>query len=151
MFDDLQTAGAAAARSSVFPEGSQWKSRWAEDVCILLVEDESLIRLILTEELKQEGFDVCEADDADHAIALIQQPPQALTLLVTDIHMPGLRNGSHVATEMRTRHPHVPIVYATARPDAFDGTTRLRVNDVLLPKPFTPSDLIAIVRQLLNG
>ena len=113
--------------------------RWVEDVCILLVEDESLIRLMLADELRQEGFDVCEAEDADHAIGLIRQPPKAFTLLVTDVHMPGFRTGLHVASEMRTRHPHVPIVYATARPDALSGTGRLGAQDArwqsLLPRP----------------
>jgi DNA-binding response OmpR family regulator len=105
---------------------------------------------MLAEELRHEGFDVCEAEGADHAIALIHQPPKALTLLITDIHMPGSRNGLHVASEIRAWHPQIPIIYATARPDALNGTVRPGAKDALLAKPFTPSDLMAVVRQLLN-
>jgi CheY-like chemotaxis protein len=150
-FGDLRSARIPVTRSvAAFANGSQWKPRWAEDVCILLVEDEFLIRLMLAEELRHEGFDVCEAEDADHAIALIHQPPKALTLLITDIHMPGSRNGLHVASEIRAWHPQIPIIYATARPDALNGTVRPGAKDALLAKPFTPSDLMAVVRQLLN-
>lgn len=108
-----------------------------------------MIRLMLAEELDLEGFDVCEAEDGEHAVALIQEPPTAFTLLVTDIHMPGRWNGVDVAHSMRLHHPHVPIVYATARPDTVRD--RLGAKDTLLEKPFTPSELVALARQLLNG
>jgi CheY-like chemotaxis protein len=151
LFDNLQTGHVPpGALSYGFRNGSHCTSG-LKDVCILVVEDESLIRFMLVDELKEEGFDVCEAEDADQAIALIEQPREAFTLLVTDIHMPGLKNGLQVASLMRERHPHVPIVYATARPDALAGAGRLGPKDALLAKPFTPSELVTLVRQLLNG
>lgn len=58
-------------------------------MCILLVEDEWLIRVVLAENLTEGGFAVREAEDGDQASALITQDPAAYTLLVTDVHMPG--------------------------------------------------------------
>jgi DNA-binding response OmpR family regulator len=116
----------------------------------LLVEDEFLIRLMLAEELRQEGFDVFEAEDADHAIALIHQPPKALTLLITRHPHAGFSEWASRRERDTAWHPQIPIIYATARPDDLNGTVRPGAKDALLAKPFTPSDLMAVVRQLLN-
>jgi DNA-binding response OmpR family regulator len=117
-------------------------------VCILLVEDELLIRLMLAEELEAEGFEVCVAEDGDRAEELIEDPAVAFTLLVTDIHMPGRLNGLGVARLMRERHPTVPVIYTTGRPDAV-GVVHLGADAVLVEKPFTPSELLATVHKLL--
>jgi DNA-binding response OmpR family regulator len=42
-----------------------------------------------------------------------------------------------------------PIIYATGRPDTLDRMGRLSAKEKLVPKPFVPSDLVAMVRQLL--
>lgn len=117
-------------------------------MCILLVEDEFLIRLMLAEELEAEGFEVRVAEDGDRAEELIEDRAAAFTLLVTDIHMPGRLNGLEVARLMRVRHPTVPVIYTTGRPDAVSGT-RLGADEVLVEKPFTPSELLAAVHKLL--
>ena len=119
-------------------------------VCILLVEDDLLVRLVLAEELEREGFAVCQAENADQAIALLQNPPAAFTLLVTDIHMPGRLNGLDVARRMRGEHPEVPIVYTTGRPEALDGFDRIGAKEALVQKPYAPSDVLIVVRRLLD-
>jgi DNA-binding response OmpR family regulator len=118
-------------------------------VCILIVEDEDLIRLILAEELEDAGFDVCQAEDGDAAAALIAKPPTPFSLLVTDIHMPGRLDGLEVGRLMRNRHPAVPIIYMTGRPDALALIGSLRAKDSFLLKPFTPSRFLAVARRLL--
>lgn len=120
-------------------------------MCILLVEDEALIRLVLAEELVLAGFEVCEAEDGTQAANLIQTPPAAFTLLITDIHMPGGLDGIQVAHLMRARFPRVPITYITGRPDALDRLGRLGATETLLPKPFAPSSLLAAAQRLLAG
>jgi DNA-binding response OmpR family regulator len=118
-------------------------------VCILLVEDESLIRLMLAEELALAGFEVCEAADGTQAAGHIENPAVPFSLLVTDVHLPGEMDGIQVARLMRARFPDVPIIYATGRPDTLDRMGRLSAKEKLVPKPFVPSDLVAMVRQLL--
>lgn len=118
-------------------------------MCILLVEDETLIRLMLVEELLLAGFEVCEAQDGTQAAGHIENPAAPFTLLITDIHMPGEMDGLQVAALMRARCPNVPIIYMTGRPDVLDAIDRLSANQMVLSKPFVPSDLVAMVRQLL--
>jgi DNA-binding response OmpR family regulator len=117
-------------------------------VCILLVEDELLIRLMLAEELEAEGFEVRLAEDGDQAEELIADRATAFTLLVTDIHMPGRLNGLEVARLMHARHPTVPVIYTTGRPDVI-GVAALGADEALVEKPFTPSELLAVVYRML--
>ena len=120
-------------------------------VCILVVEDEDLIRLIMVEELVEAGFTVCEAENGDRAAALIKDPSTTFDLLVTDIHMPGQLDGVAVAHLMRARHPAAPIIYTTGRPDVMPSVGYLWKNEILLAKPYTPSRLIGTVMQILGN
>ncbi len=120
-------------------------------MCILVVEDEPLIRMIVVEELLDAGFRVWQAASGDTALPYIIAPPAPILLLITDIHMPGRLNGIEIATILRDRHPEVPIVYTTGRPDVVERLGWLRAQDALLSKPFIPSKLMTIVRQLLHS
>ena len=119
-------------------------------MCILLVEDEWLIRVMIAEELVEGGFAVREAADSDEASALIAADPSAFTLLVTDVHMPGRLDGIGVARLVRERRPDLPVIYTTGRPDVLCALQPLGANEVLLPKPFELSSLLAAVRWLLG-
>ena len=118
-------------------------------MCILLVEDEAFIREILSDELSFHGHDVCEASSGDQAANLIAKPPKAFSLLITDINMPGQRDGVAVARLIRRHHPDIPIIYMTGRPDAAQVIGALGVREVILIKPFRPAAVIAAVEQLL--
>jgi DNA-binding response OmpR family regulator len=120
-------------------------------MCILIVEDELLIRLLLVEELEAGGFEVRVAEDGDRAAALIEDSGTDFTMLVTDVHMPGRLNGLGVAQLMHAQRPDVPVVYTTGRPDALHGAVRLGANEALVEKPFSPSELLVVIRRLLSG
>jgi len=67
---------------------------------ILLVEDEFLIRLTLSEALSDEGFDVLQASSGDEAMTLVADPA-GLSLLLTDVELPGALNGNALARSLR--------------------------------------------------
>lgn len=117
-------------------------------MCILLVEDEPLIRLMLAEELDQEGFELQEAADGDVAIGMIDKAERDYTLLLTDIHLPGRHDGLAVARHFRRHHPAVPVVYMSGRPDVLESIADKGPQDRLLTKPFRPSQLVRLVREL---
>ena len=118
-------------------------------MCILLVEDEDLIREIVADELDFQGFEVCEARTGDDAAGLIENPPKVFSLLITDIHMPGRRDGIEVARLMRQRHPMLPIIYTTGRPDMLNAPRHLGWREFVLVKPYSPAHLLRMIRQLL--
>ena len=117
-------------------------------VRVLVVEDEELIRLILVESLMDEGFHVIEAGTGDEAAELIDGP-DGFHAVVTDIHMPGKRDGIAVGRHVRSRHPQTPVIYCTGRPDALHGAGPLRDRDMLVRKPYIPSQIVTALRSLL--
>jgi CheY-like chemotaxis protein len=117
-------------------------------MCVLVVEDEALVRDILVEALSSYGHDVCEASTGDAAAVLIETPRKPFTLLITDIHMPGQRDGIEVARLMRQHHPSVPIIYTTGRSDALAAIGAPSPRDAVVLKPYTPSQIMNVVRQL---
>jgi CheY-like chemotaxis protein len=119
-------------------------------MCILLVEDEWLIRTIMSEELIDAGFVVTSVETGDEAMGLLDSDEPGFNVLVTDIHMPGRTDGILLARTVRERFPNVPIIYTTGRPDALDRA-RLPGDRVLtLVKPYKPSRLIEAVRNVLT-
>ncbi len=112
---------------------------------ILIVEDEFLIRLTLLEVLMDEGYDVLEAENGHDGLALIQDDP-AITLLLTDIQMPGGMDGHAVAARAREVRPTLPVIFMTGAPDTADvrGT-----RTMYLAKPYSPADMCAAVRRML--
>lgn len=117
---------------------------------VLLVEDEALIRLLMAEVLLDAGFEVVEAPSGDEAAKLLDRT-NGFDLLLTDIHMPGELDGVALAEEARRRHPGLPVVYVTGRPDVMERIGRLGPGDAFLRKPYAPSEVISAVRGLLDA
>lgn len=117
-------------------------------MCVLLVEDETLIRALLADALSEHGFTVQEAANGHEAEALLDAPEIPFTLLVSDVNLPGGTNGFAVARAFRLRYPDVPIVLVTGRPYHLMDFPERGPHDVLLMKPFTPSQIIDLARTL---
>jgi len=120
-------------------------------MCILVVEDDFLIRMILVEELQDAGYEVRQAVTGDEAVGMIDSLDHPLEILVTDIHMPGSRNGIDLAHHVQARMPEVPVIYTTGRPDALFEVSRLGAKQFLISKPYVPDDIITRVQLLLGG
>lgn len=117
---------------------------------ILLVEDEALIRLLVSEVLLEQDFDVLEACSGDEAMALLEQHGD-FDLLLTDVHMPGRFDGIEVARRARVRQPDLPVVFATGRPDTLRAFGTLGSREMLLAKPFSPLEALRTVERLLGA
>lgn len=117
-------------------------------MCVLVVEDDALIRAILVEELEDAGYEVRQAETGDLAIAALQTIDPALSVLVTDIHMPGTSSGLDLAVHVRRLFPQVPIIITTGRPDAMDGVPDLGTSHCLIRKPYIAEEVIGMIRAL---
>ncbi len=116
-------------------------------MCILLVEDETLIRSIMRESLEEAGHEVFDVGTADDAIEAITNRHRPFSVLVTDLHLNGTRNGLDVARAMREFFPDVPVVLATGRPDVI---SREGAGDsfTLLAKPYGIRDLVSTIEAV---
>lgn len=118
----------------------------AEANVVLVVEDESLIRMLLADAFEDAGFVVIEADGADEAISIFATR-QDIQAVVTDLRMPGTMDGLGLAEWMCEHAPSVPIVITSGfatRPDT--GINPCVVH--IVTKPYKPSDVIDLVTEL---
>ncbi len=114
---------------------------------LLLVEDEFLIRLTLSETLVDDGFEVVEAEDGGAALALLAQQ-QPIALMLTDIQLPGALDGHALAERARSTRPDLPVIFMSGRPPDAPPASRL---DTYVSKPYSPAAVSATVRRILQG
>ena len=114
------------------------------DPVILVVEDETLVRLVANECLTEAGFRVLEARDGQEALTILSAQPN-VQALVSDIRMPNL-DGVSLAKLVRERWPEIGIVLTSAelRPV---GTP---ADIAFLPKPYREAKLIQAVRAAIG-
>ncbi|GGC70209.1 hypothetical protein GCM10011504_55020 [Siccirubricoccus deserti] len=118
---------------------------------VLVVEDEAVVRAFSCEVLRELGYQVLEAGDAEAALRLLAQE-ERVDLLFTDVVLPGGRTGRELAEEAVRRVPGIKVLYTTgyAR-NAIVHHGRLDPGVRLLTKPFTFEDLATQVRDALDG
>ena len=112
---------------------------------VLLVEDEVLTRLMLADELRNQGLQVLEASNADEALTVLQSS-LPVHLLFTDIRMPGEMDGVALAKLAHARFPQIKsIIGSSGRPESIDDFA-----DAFLAKPYDLRELIKQIRRLLS-
>jgi PAS domain S-box-containing protein len=116
---------------------------------ILVVEDEAVIRGVITEVLSNQGYQITQAMDGLEGVS-IAVSDYPIDLIVTDIGLPGV-NGRSLAETARERRPGLPVLLitgydASAHSDPLD----LAPGTALLPKPFSVEKLREQVGKLLE-
>src|ERR1700754_1136810 len=87
---------------------------------VLLIEDEPLIRMGTSAMLEDGGYRVLEAANADEARVLLGQHPE-ITIVVTDVQMPGTMDGLQLASYVSHHHAHIPVLITSGRTNAQDA------------------------------
>ena len=116
---------------------------------VLVIDDESPIRLLCRINLEAEGMEVLEAADGLSGldVARLERPD----VILLDVMMPGL-DGWRVAEELLDddRTEEIPIVFLTARAELRDRARGIDLGGVdYVTKPFNPVELAPLVRDLL--
>jgi two-component system, response regulator PdtaR len=109
---------------------------------VLVVEDEFLIREVISEELELAGFTVVSAADADAAIALLESRSD-IRLVFTDVDMPGSMDGLRLAAAVRSRWPPVHIIITTGKIRPLD----VPAGAMFVPKPYGGTQVISAIRE----
>ena len=114
---------------------------------ILVVDDESSMRLGLTEVLERAGFAVTAVDSGPAALDALGAQPHALVL--SDMRMPGM-TGAQLLANVQERHPGLPMVMMTAYGTVEDAVSAMKTGArEFLTKPFSPQEVLHVVRALL--
>ena len=117
---------------------------------ILVVDDEEIVRILITRALAEAGFQVAQATHGAAALAYLEDDSHAVDLVVCDLVMPGL-NGRDVARWLVAHRPELPILFISGYPIAYLEAHDLHDPGIpLLRKPFLPSRLIESVEEVLT-
>jgi PAS domain S-box-containing protein len=118
---------------------------------ILLVEDEANLRRLSLESLQRQGYTVLEAEDGAAALQLAAHHSGIIHLLLTDVVMPGM-NGRELARRVANIRPNVKILYMSGYTEnVIDRNGTIDPGVELLQKPFSMSELISKIRELLGA
>src|SRR3954454_7086267 len=117
---------------------------------VLVVDDDDVIRQLITVNLELEGFDVVTAVDGQDALEKVKDAhPRVITL---DVMMPRL-DGWEAAARLRSdpETAHIKVILLSARAQEADLQRGERIGvDAYLTKPFDPDELIDLVRRLMG-
>jgi DNA-binding NtrC family response regulator len=115
--------------------------------CILVVEDEMLIRLIVSEELRDAGYEVVEACDADEALTVLNSLVR-IDLIISDVRMPGSMDGLGLLAVVRETSPTLPVIITSGHLGPTwalaDGAAQF------LAKPYSMEMMVNAVRNELE-
>ncbi|WP_194190618.1 response regulator transcription factor [Clostridium chrysemydis] len=114
---------------------------------ILIVEDETRIRMLIRDYLTREEFNIYEATNGEDALALFSK--YKIDLIVLDIMMPKM-NGFEVLDKLREVST-VPVILLTAKSEEDDKLQGYELGaDDYMTKPFSPKILVAKIKALLK-
>ena len=118
------------------------------EITVLVVEDEPLVLMSTADFLQDEGFTVLEAATADEAIVLLENNPQ-ISILFTDVDMPGTMDGLKLAHFVRDRWPPIRIVVASGM--QILAESQLPPGSRFFRKPYDDNSIISALSELLDA
>jgi len=119
---------------------------------ILLVEDEPSVRGMVSELLQHYGYQVIEAVNGVEALVRWEESRDRITLLLTDVIMPGGMSGVELARRLREEQPHLKVVFTSGyNPEAAGRELELRNGENFVAKPCTSEQLLSSIRRALTA
>ncbi|WP_447932484.1 response regulator [Sphingopyxis fribergensis] len=112
---------------------------------ILVVEDEFVIRMLLADCLRDFGYHVLEAATGDEGLAILLSG-KSVTLIVTDVRMPGEIDGVELSRRAKQLDPARPVIICSGHllPEEAGSA------DTFLAKPYSTSELVGSIKKLLG-
>lgn len=123
------------------------KEREASRPTILVVDDESLIRIYLREVLEEAGYTVLEAASGPAALALFSRAPHCAAV-ISDVDMPGAFDGVALVRAVRSASPGLPVILISGR--RLPQPSALPPKALFLAKPFPADHLLVLLSEALG-
>ena len=121
-----------------------------KDITILVVDDESRIRKLIKDFLRQEDYFVIEAEDGEEALNVFEENKNKIDLIILDVMMPKF-DGWSVLRKIRQDNNQIPIIMLTARAEEQDELFGFELGvDEYITKPFSPKILVARVNTIIK-
>jgi PAS domain S-box-containing protein len=118
---------------------------------ILLVEDDDQVRRLIRTALLRNGYRVLIADSGDQALQVWQAHDTSISMLVTDLVMPGRVTGMELSRRLRTEAPGLKVIFTSGySPDTAGREIELRSGENFIQKPFATDRLLDMIRRALD-
>jgi len=118
--------------------------------CVLIVDDEPNVRLMLRTALESVGYDVIEAEDGHAALERLRRIGSGCDLILLDLKMPKM-DGMELLSRLRAADNVVPVVILTAHGSIPEVVTAMKLGAIdFLTKPVTPDALRRVVAEVIE-
>jgi CheY-like chemotaxis protein len=115
-----------------------------------MVDDDELVRMLVTSTLADLGYTMLEAANAKQAMDLLH-PTQTLDLLLTDVGLPGSMTGWQLADTLRESRPSLPVLFITGYPeDTQAQNAQSAPQTAIIAKPFHMQNLTREIHRLIT-
>ncbi len=115
---------------------------------ILVVDDEEIIRNLLTDVLNDEGCEVTAVPDGAEAVARVKET--AFDVVFSDVHMPVM-NGVEIVKAIKKIKPETVIIMMDSYPDHLLAQAQEAGALTYIHKPFNIKTLLAIMEKIKGG
>jgi PAS domain S-box-containing protein len=119
---------------------------------VLVVEDELAVRELACAALEKRGYRVIKAANGPEAVQVWERHSQEITLLLTDMVMPGGMSGGELARTLQDRNPRLNVIFTSGySPEMLRQDSQLAQGMNFLPKPYDLQTLLKSVRVCLDN
>jgi PAS domain S-box-containing protein len=139
----------STANVALMPSDAEQEPAMGHGETVLVVEDDSSVRLLVIDVLNELGYQTIEAEDGNVALPIIDGP-RRIDLLISDVGLPGI-NGRQLAEMAIARRPELKVLFITGyAATAASRAEFLAPGMEMITKPFAMDDLAAKVRDILT-
>jgi PAS domain S-box-containing protein len=118
---------------------------------VLVVDDDSTVRMLITDLLDEAGYLSVEAGDGATGLKILQTDAR-VDLLITDVGLPGGLNGRQVADAARVLRPNLKVLFITGYAEnAVMGSGRLEAGMQIITKPFSIEAMGEKIREMIDS
>jgi CheY-like chemotaxis protein len=112
---------------------------------ILIVDDELVIRSLLSEMLSEDGFSVATAENGKRGLECVNRG--GVDLVISDVHMPVM-SGPELLSELKRTNPELPVIILDSIPDRAREEPQAEMAEAHLSKPFDLQELRDAIGRL---
>lgn len=117
--------------------------------CVLVVEDEVLVRMSVAVYLRECGYHVIEAKTADEAIVVLGTQTK-IDIVFSDIQMPGSMDGFALSQFLRRERPEIKVLLTSGIARMAEAAGDLCEDEkAMLPKPYEHTELLRRIKTLI--
>jgi len=112
---------------------------------ILVVEDDTIVRMLIVDVLEELEYTVLEADGGGQALEFLRNDKLPIALMMTDVGLP-IMDGRELAKQARIERPQLPVLFASGYAESIDVPEGMSV----IGKPFSIDQLRDKVKKILS-